>query len=135
MTTRLKNKKLSVTPFRIEVLDLLLKEEKAVSLATFEKKLKPHDRVTLYRTLKTFMSKGIIHEIKIAGEETNYALCEQTCKDSRHTHQHVHFKCNQCQAVVCVEAVQFPTLTIPNFKISSLEIQASGRCDKCNSIS
>ena len=105
MTTRLKNKKLSVTPLRIEVLDLLLKEEKAVSLATFEKKLKPHDRVTLYRTLKTFMSKGIIHEIKIAGEATNYALCEHTCKDSRHTHQHVHFRCNQCQAVVCVEAV------------------------------
>ncbi|NQY66535.1 MAG: transcriptional repressor [Flavobacteriales bacterium] len=85
----------------------------------------------MYRTIKTFREKGLIHEISIGGEESSYAICQDTCSDSAHHYQHVHFKCDNCNAVYCVEVEQFPSVFLPKFKISSLEIQATGLCEKC----
>ena len=132
MTELLKSKKISETPFRREVLAIFRNYTNAIPLSTVEKELKEYNRITLYRTIKIFIEKGIIHEITISGEESNYAICHEECSTSAHQHQHIHFKCSSCKKIFCVEVDQFPSIKLPNYKINQLEIQATGLCDNCN---
>ena len=131
MTNLLKRKKISVTPFRKNVLAIFRKHNNAIPLSIFEKELKEFNRITLYRTIKIFLEKGIIHEITISGEESNYAICQEECDTAAHHHQHVHFKCNNCGLIFCVEVDKFPTIILPEYKIENLEIQATGLCQTC----
>ena len=65
MPNLLKSKKISETPFRKEVLAIFDKHNNAIPLSVVEKELKKFNRITLYRTIKVFLEKGIIHEITI----------------------------------------------------------------------
>ncbi|MBL4745231.1 MAG: transcriptional repressor [Flavobacteriaceae bacterium] len=129
--TLLKEKKLSETPFRKEVLELFRSYSNAIPMAVIEKGLKTYNRITLYRTIKIFLEKGVIHEIAMSGEPSNYALCKESCSSVLHHHQHVHFKCRLCETVSCVEIKEFPTVSLPNHQIEQLEIQVSGVCSGC----
>ena len=132
MENILKSKKLSVTPFRKEVLAIFGKYNNAIPLSVVEDNLEKFNRITLYRTIKIFIEKGVIHEISIGGEPSNYAICQEECSPSTHYHRHIHFKCNDCSVISCVDIDKFPTILLPNYKITQLDIQASGLCDKCN---
>ncbi|NOQ71518.1 MAG: Fur family transcriptional regulator [Crocinitomix sp.] len=131
MKDLLADKKLSKTPFRKEVLAIFCQHENAIPLSTIEKALEGYNRITLYRTIKIFLEKGIIHEITISGEESNYAICRD-CDQVTHNHQHVHFKCKQCSTIFCVEVDPFPAIVLPGYQIDQLEIQATGLCVECN---
>ena len=131
MKSLLKQKKISETPFRLEVLEILESSKSAVSISFIEENLKYYNRVTLYRTIKTFVDKGIIHPIAIAGSEINYGLCSDSCEEEVHSHNHVHLKCNECKSVFCIETTLFPTIDLGEHKIESLEIQAKGICENC----
>jgi len=131
MQNVLKDKKLSQTPFREEVLAIFSRHNSAIPLSTIESELKKYDRVTLYRTIKIFLEKGIIHEITISGEESNFAICKEECESDMHQHQHIHFKCDSCDNIFCVEIDKFPSISIPDYQINQLEIQASGLCKQC----
>ena len=128
----LQNKNLSVTPLRVEVLGIINSSLSALSAQEIGGKLNEYNRITLYRTLKSFIYKGIIHEIALTGLEPKYALCRDKCSSETHNHQHVHFRCTKCNKVLCVEAERMPKIKIPNFNIDSLEIQAKGICNQCS---
>lgn len=132
MTNLLKSKKISETPFRKEVLAIFSKYNNAIPLSIVEKELKEYNRITLYRTIKVFIEKGIIHEIALNGNESNYAICKEECDTVAHHHQHIHFKCKECGIIFCVELDEFPTIILPKYKIEQLEIQATGLCQDCN---
>ncbi|HBS12376.1 MAG TPA: Fur family transcriptional regulator [Flavobacteriaceae bacterium] len=132
MTNLLKDRKISETPFRKEVLAIFTKYNNAIPLSVIEKELKEYNRITLYRTIKIFLEKGIIHEITINGAVSNYAICKEECDTVAHHHQHIHFKCNRCGIIFCVEVDKFPTIILPKYKIEQLEIQAIGLCENCN---
>jgi Fur family ferric uptake transcriptional regulator len=129
----LKNKKLRVTPFREEVLELFLNQSNAISIGDIENHLKDFDRITLYRTIKSFIEKGVVHEILMPGDVKKLALCPDDCSSDKHIHttQHIHFKCNECENVFCLDINQFPDITVSNFKIDALEIQGNGTCENC----
>ena len=129
----LQNKNLSITPLRLDVLEIINSSLSALSAQEIGGKLNEYDRVTLYRTLKSFISSGIIHEISLAGLEPKYALCRDECSSETHNHQHVHFSCIECNKVLCVEAEKIPIIKIPKFSIKSLDIQAKGICESCSS--
>lgn len=131
MEKLLKQKRLNITPFRLEVLAIFSKYNSAIPLSVVEKELKDYNRITLYRTIKNFLAKGIIHEIALSGEENNFAICADNCGKDKHEHKHIHFKCENCKSVLCVEVDNFPKIEIPQFKIQNLEIQASGLCSSC----
>jgi len=132
MKNLLKIKKISETPFRKDVLAIFTKYNNAIPLSVIEKELKEYNRITLYRTIKIFLEKGIIHEIAISGEDSNYAICKEECDTVTHNHQHIHFKCKNCGVIFCVEIDKFPIIILPKYKIEQLEIQASGLCKTCN---
>lgn len=129
----LKNKKLRVTPFRTEVLNLFIKKSTAISIQEIEVGLGEFDRITLYRTIKSFIDNGVIHEIVMPGDIKKMALCPEECSAEHHTHakQHLHFRCNQCENIYCIDLNEFPAINIPNFELNSIEIQGTGVCESC----
>jgi Fur family ferric uptake transcriptional regulator len=132
MNNLFKKNKLSETPFRKEVLDIFMKHDSAIPLSTVINELKAYNRITLYRTIKIFIEKGIIHEITLSGEESSYALCKDECNFLEHQHQHVHFKCKTCGHIFCVEVEKFPKIDLKGYQIDQIEIQVTGICKNCN---
>ena len=132
--TLLKNKKLRFTAFRKEVLDVFLNTPNAVSIGDIEERLKQFDRITLYRTIKSFMEKGLIHEIVMPGDIKKLALCPAECSSVNHVHtgQHIHFRCKMCENIFCLDLHEFPEINIPKFKVDSIEIQGTGTCNICS---
>lgn len=108
-----------------------MKNDSAISSAYIESELKDFDRITLYRTLKTFKEKGVIHEITYPNEDKLFALCESDCSEEEHSHQHVHFLCKTCDKVSCIEIDTFPNLKLTGYQIDQIEIQMSGICVDC----
>lgn len=129
----LHQKKIRSTAFRQQVLDVFLKYPQAISIERIEQEIGDHDRITLYRTLKTFEESGIIHEIAVSGEEKRLALCPEDCHSEEpvHQHEHIHFQCKKCQEVFCVDVHSLPKITLPGFLIDTLDITAKGLCGNC----
>src|ERR1700750_1361057 len=88
----LKKNNLSITGGRRRILELFLKQEGALSHNDIEKNAgEKFDRVTIYRTLQTFLEKGLIHSIPTSDNSIRYALCKDHCSDGQHRDDHVHF--------------------------------------------
>ena len=115
MKDLLKNKKISQTPFRTRVLDILNSHKNAIPLSMIENELSSYNRVTLYRTIKSFIEKGLIHEILISGEDSKYAISKND--KSTISKQHIHFKCEKCDALFCSEISEPLTISIAKHKI------------------
>lgn len=129
----LKAKKINPTAMRILVLKFLKKQRETVSLADIEASFEQSDRVTIYRTLKTFESKGLIHSIT-SNNVTQYALCSSDCNEEHHHDTHLHFECKQCKKVVCLTQVTIPKIEIPvGFQLDNIEVVAKGICKECKS--
>lgn len=126
-------KQVKPTPIRLLVLEYLLKQTAAVTIADLEKAFPQSDKVTLYRTLKTFEEQGIVHDINADAEATKYALCEEACKPGEHLDLHVHFYCTSCKELMCLPKTQLPQVALPeNFQLQELSLVARGICDNCS---
>ena len=66
------------------------------TLSDIENAFEKADRTTLYRTIKTFEEKAIVHQIDDGTGITKYALCENGCNCEIETDLHLHFHCNNC---------------------------------------
>lgn len=128
----LKSFRLRLTPTRQEVLHLFLKRDHALSHGDIEKEIKNDlDRVTVYRTLKTFLDKGLIHKVLDEGG-MKYALCSETCSTKEHHHNHVHFKCTQCEQTHCLD-IEIPPVKLPKgYKADDVNLLIQGTCDRCS---
>jgi Fur family ferric uptake transcriptional regulator len=129
----LQEKDISPTAMRILVLEYLQKQSSAISLQDLEKYFKHSDRTTLYRTLKTFVEKGLIHSISDGTEATKYALCADTCKAGSHYDLHLHFYCYSCNQTFCLPKHQVPDISLPkSFMLKELNLMAKGFCGSCS---
>lgn len=128
----LENKNLAKTPCRIEILKVL--EQKGVALS--ENEIKHHlsydyDRVTIFRTLKTFLQKGIIHSITLDGKDVRYALSAPTHSEKK---LHAHFHCTLCRDVQCLKNISIDEPVLPEgFSAKDFDLVINGFCHKCGS--
>ncbi|WP_214225679.1 transcriptional repressor [Pedobacter sp. B4-66] len=130
---KLKGKDINPTAMRLLVLEFLTKQSAAISLNDLEKGMAPSDRITLYRTLKTFEEKGLVHSIEDGTGATKYALCEEDCDGENHHDLHVHFYCNTCKETFCLPNTQIPDISLPvNFLRQEMNLIIKGICDQCN---
>jgi Fur family ferric uptake transcriptional regulator len=131
----LKKNGLSITDTRATILSLFKDTDGALAHADIEKKAgKQFDRVTIYRTLQTFVDKGIIHTIPTADNSVKYALCKEACTTGHHNHQHIHFICDVCAITYCLHVHDMPHIQLPQgFLPKQQDIIISGVCKKCNS--
>ncbi len=131
----LKTFKLRNTDAREAVLEVFQGENYALSHSHIENQLADRfDRVTLYRTLKTFVDVGLIHKVLDDQGAMKYALCKEACNtsDHHHHHDHVHFKCNACGQTTCLDTVTIPTISLPNgYKKQEMNLLVQGLCQNC----
>jgi Fur family transcriptional regulator, ferric uptake regulator len=129
----LKRNQLSVTDSRSKILELFLQQNGALAHADIEKKSgASFDRVTVYRTLQTFVEKGIIHTIPTADNSILYALCKDACSEGHHYDHHVHFVCQQCSNTICLEDSTVPDIKLPNgYQATQVEVVVNGICKDC----
>jgi Fur family transcriptional regulator, ferric uptake regulator len=129
----LRRNNLSITESRKKILNLFLNIPGALAHGDIEKKAgEKFDRVTVYRTLQTFVEKGIIHIIPTSDNSVRYALCKNNCTEGNHHDNHIHFTCLQCGATYCLEEVTIPEIRFPKgFAVNAIEIIANGICRDC----
>jgi Fur family ferric uptake transcriptional regulator len=129
----LKKNGLSVTEGRKKILDLFLDNNGALAHADIEKYTDAaFDRVTVYRTLQTFVDKGIIHLIPTTDNSVLYALCRHNCAQGHHHDNHVHFICNDCSKTICLDDVTVPEVKLPKgFKPAQAAMVVTGICSDC----
>ena len=110
-----------------------MKSGKPLALKTIKFLIKNIDRVTLFRVLAVFEKNKILHIINLEDGQRLYALCSQDCVNdkSAHTHAHIHFKCDDCNDVSCLPINKFPQLSVPEYLINDVSINASGLCINC----
>lgn len=134
----LKEYRLRQTDCREEVLDIFMSKDYALAHSDVENQMsEKFDRVTLYRTLKTFVDKGLIHKVLNDEGGVKYAICKDSCHNEahQHHHDHVHFKCNICGLTNCLEDVHIPALSLPEgYKRQETNLLVQGVCPKCNHI-
>jgi Fur family ferric uptake transcriptional regulator len=129
----LKRNSLSITASRAKILDLFQQANGALAHADIEKKTgEIFDRVTVYRTLQTFVEKGIIHTIPTADNSVRYALCKDDCSEGHHHDNHVHFMCDHCGTTYCLDHVSIPSVKLPKgFSMKQADVVVSGICNNC----
>jgi len=129
----LKRNQLSVTAGRKKILELFLSRNGALAHADIEKRTgEKFDRVTVYRTLHSFLDKGIIHTIPTPDNSIRYALCKDNCSEGHHHDNHIHFLCNDCGSTICLDDVHIPDVKLPTgFKPQQVEVLVSGICKDC----
>ena len=128
----LNTKSIKPTPNRILVLKELVSATRPVNLADLENKLSPMDKASIFRVLDLFVEKEMIHVIDDGTRSFKYELCRSR---THHTFsdQHVHFCCNNCKRIFCLENVALPVIPVPDgFKTLSGNFILKGLCSKCN---
>jgi Fur family transcriptional regulator, ferric uptake regulator len=129
----LKHNQLSVTGSRKKILELFLSSAGALAHSDIEKKTgEKFDRVTIYRTLNTFLEKGIIHNIPTPDNSVLYALCIDNCSEGHHHDNHVHFVCSSCGNTTCLPEITIPAVQLPRgFLPEEFQMVVTGLCKAC----
>jgi len=129
----LKRNQLSVTDSRKKILEFFHHADGALAHADIEKLSGDQfDRVTIYRTLQTFVEKGIIHSIPTADNSIRYALCKDDCAEGHHHDNHIHFVCDKCGNTYCLDHFTVPAVQVPEgFKSRQTNVLVSGVCKNC----
>lgn len=122
------------TSNRTAILDVFVARDMALSEREIEDAMAlTCDRVTVYRTLNTFLDKGVIHRVLDDSGVMKYALCSPDCgQQTAHYHDHVHFKCRVCGRTTCIEQVQVPAVSLPaGFELQAVNMLLQGVCPDC----
>jgi Fur family ferric uptake transcriptional regulator len=129
----LRRNHLSITESRKKILSLFLATPDALTHGDIERKAgEKFDRVTVYRTLQTFVEKGIVHTIPTAENSVLYALCKD-CTEGHHHDDHVHFVCSNCGSTICLDDVVSPKIDLPEGYVAhNVQVVINGICKSCN---
>ncbi len=131
----LKKHQLRLTDCRKDVIAFFLGRNYAIAQPELEKSLQQFDRVTLYRTLGTFVDKGIIHQVIDGSGANKYALCSPNCSQHQHKDEHIHFTCVECGLTKCLESVAIPKIQLPKgYQLLDANFLIKGVCASCPNV-
>ena len=129
----LENKGIRPTAMRLMTYKRLAELNVAISLGDLEKDFKVSERSTLFRTIKTFEEKGVVHQIEDGTGVIKYALCEENCECEVGNDLHLHFHCNNCNETVCLTEHKIPHISLPDGYITEdINLVVKGICEKCS---
>jgi Fur family transcriptional regulator, ferric uptake regulator len=119
------------TTAKTVIQELIVSSSVAMSHSEIQKALGAIcDRVTIYRVLERLLEDGIIHKIVNLEGVVKYAGCH-SCSEE-HSHNHIHFSCQKCKSVTCLENVE-PSYKLPkNYKVIEMNFTLSGLCPQCS---
>ncbi|WP_299325475.1 Fur family transcriptional regulator [uncultured Maribacter sp.] len=129
----LDNKSVRPTAMRILIYKFMAGKQNAVALTDIENAFEKAERTTLYRTLKTFEEKGIVHQIDDGTNISKFALCEPGCNCEIDQDLHLHFHCSQCDKTVCLTEHKIPHINLPaGYIAEDANLVIKGICDSCS---
>ncbi|MDR3354695.1 MAG: transcriptional repressor [Synergistaceae bacterium] len=121
---------LKVTPLRIEVLGRLTDAARPLSHSEIQTMMPDIDRVTLYRTLSSFVDADIAHQVQ--GLDGMWRFCAHARDESRCPGNHPHFLCLSCGTMVCLTDQVMPRINVPEGCIvSGKQLVVYGKCQNC----
>ncbi|WBL22785.1 MULTISPECIES: Fur family transcriptional regulator [unclassified Zunongwangia] len=128
----LKAKGIRPTAVRLLVYKFMAQESLAMSLNDIEAAFDKTERTTLFRSLKLFEEKGLVHKIEDGSGIAKYAL--QTSEEGNVSDKlHLHFHCSKCGETQCLTDQTIPNISLPNgFKATDANLVVKGLCDKCS---
>lgn len=132
----LKRNGLKFTENRRVILNQFILTDYALSYSDLDSMIKRKlNKVTIYRTLKSFEENGIIHEVVDGSSQVKYSLCNSgSCSSEHHNDTHIHFKCNDCEKTYCIDDIMIPQIKLPReFELESQSVFIQGKCEKCKS--
>jgi Fur family ferric uptake transcriptional regulator/Fur family zinc uptake transcriptional regulator len=123
---------LRATKQRITVLDLLILEGSPLSHAEISAMLaEPLDKVTLYRTLQTLQSAGIVHQVQ--GLDGVWRFCAHSRDAEGCPGDHPHFLCLHCGKMVCLTGQKMPRVEVPEgMEVEGKQLVVYGTCSQCS---
>jgi len=132
LENKLEKSDIKPTAMRLLVLQYMMSQTKAISLADIEQGIEFAEKSTLFRTLKTFLEKKLIHSIEDGSGHLKYALCLEEC-ECIPEHLHYHFHCNQCKETFCLNTQHIPVIELPkDFIMQQANMVIKGICANCN---
>jgi len=129
---RLRDAGLRATTAREEVLATLDELDRPATHADLARlpRLARMDRVTLYRTLTTFLEAGFVHQVQ--GEDGTCRYCPQQAPLSGCPGNHVHLLCTRCGSMQCLTDQPMPRVAVPaGFVVERRSFLARGICGSC----
>ena len=120
------------TPSKTAILDLITHSDVALSHIEIHNTLDGLcDRVTIYRVLDRLATDDLIHKIVTPEGTIKYASCNHREENHLHTHNHIHFNCEKCLSVTCLDNIE-PSFNIPkDYKVNEVNFTLTGICPNC----
>ena len=124
---------ISRTRFRTDLLNVFYKTKKSFSIEEVEENFTSINKATIYRALKHFEKKGLIHLVPTKNGLKKYALCNRKeCSATAHNHNHGHFICYECDQTFCLDDVKSPDVSnLKGFHVKDLKLIVEGYCKEC----
>ena len=87
------------------------------------------NKVTVYRTLETFVNAGVIHKAFLQRRSWHFEPADK-CTD---TQCHPHFTCTHCGDTHCLTEISIPMANSPHkgFIIRHQQVRLEGMCPDC----
>jgi len=127
----LKAAKLYCTECRAAILKVLLKADEPLSQEQIAQRLgkKRFDKVTIYRTLESLCSTGLVHRAFVHKRAEHFEIADR-CTDAQ---CHPHFTCTNCGDTHCLTGMILPMAKSPHkgFIIRRQQVRLEGLCPGC----
>ncbi len=113
------------------ILNLITQSRVAMSAAEIQVALDGLcDRVTTYRVLERLIEEDVIHKVVNVDGGVKFAGCHSCA--AVHNHNHIHFSCQKCKTVTCLEDVK-PSFELPQkYKVTEVNFTVLGFCPQCS---
>ena len=114
------------------IIELIERSDRALSHKDIQTDLKDLcDRVTVYRVLDRLVNEGQVHKVIDFDGVMRFAACH-SCSSGNHSHNHIHFSCEECGKVQCLDQVT-PKVDLPEGFIPKQSLHIiSGTCAQCS---
>ena len=124
--------KLYCTPCRKAILKVLKRATRPMRQEQIAGRLgkSRFDKVTIYRTLESFVAAHLVHKAFLQERTWHYELADR-CRKSQ---CHPHFTCTGCGDTHCLPEVSMPMAKSPpkGFVIYHQQVRLEGLCPKCS---
>ena len=128
----LNSARLKKTSPRIVILSVLSHTDMPLAVPQIAAKLgvSAPDKVTIYRTCRTLVKKGLVHKAYLHKRSCYFELASR-CSESQ---CHPHFTCLDCGKTHCMPEIILPMAKSANkgFLISHQQVRLEGLCPRCS---